>query len=107
MKTEHEIPLFSEVVARLGAGAVDTVLAAELAALVEAVALHEKPGTLTVKIAVDTIGMNGSTVTVTVDHTLKPPKSKPSGSVLYVGNAGSLHRDDPYQQTLPTPKDHS
>lgn len=105
--TTPTIPLLSQVLAQLDAGAVDTVLAAELAALVEAVSHHEKPGTLTVKIAVDTVGMNGSTVTVTVDHTLKPPKSKPSGSVLFVGDAGSLHRNDPFQQTLPTPKDHS
>lgn len=105
--TTPTIPLLSQVLAQLDAGAVDTVLAAELAALVEAVSHHEKPGTLTVKIAVDTVGMNGSTVTVTVDHTLKPPKSKPSGSVLFVGDAGSLHRNDPFQQTLPTPKDNS
>ena len=105
--TEPTIPLLSQVLAQLDAGAVDAVLAAELAALVEAVSHHEKPGTLTIKIAVDTVGMNGSTVTVTVDHTLKTPKSKPSGSVLFVGDAGSLHRNDPFQQTLNIPKDHS
>ncbi len=37
------------------------------------------------------------TVLVTFEQHLKPPKNAPANALAYVGDAGTLHKDDPYQ----------
>lgn len=94
------LTLFSKHIAGLAGGQVDAVLTAELADLVQAVSAMQKKGTLTLKITVDPVGSSGHAVQMTVDHKTAPPRPQPDGSVLYVGDGGSLHRSDPYQQQL-------
>ena len=100
MASPRPIPKFSALLAQLDAGTVDDALSADLATLVQAVQDHDKAGTLTLKVIVEPAGSGSRTVAVVVDHKASAPRPRPGGSVLWVGELGSLHRSDPYQQTL-------
>ena len=98
---------FSSTLARLDAGIADDALTAELGNLVEQVAATGKPARLTVTVTIEPAGASGRSVTVSATHKATPPKAPASGSVFWVGEAGTLHDADPYQQTLSIKGDNS
>lgn len=95
------IPQVSAILAQLDAGCVNDVLSADLAELVQAVQSHDKPGRLTIVLNIEPAGSGARTVQVTEEHTVKMPKARPSGSIMFVGDKGALSKTDPYQQTIP------
>lgn len=98
MSTEPQ--LMSELLATLDGGTIDRALAMDIAALVEEVQAKTKPASITLKIVFEPMGLNGHAVQVLASHTITPPKPARAGSVLFVGDHGSLHRTDPYQGVL-------
>lgn len=91
---------FHEWLADHARGTLDNELTAELAELVKAVSELEKPGTLTLQLKVDVAGSGGRTVFIAGKVTSKPPVPAPEASIFYVGDGGTLHRDDPYSPRL-------
>ncbi len=89
----------SEIIAGLDAGNIDAAASLDLAALVEEVHQRGKPGKLTITLTVEPKGLQNHTVEVLAEHKVSHPKPPPAGSVLFVGDHGSLHRTDPYQQS--------
>jgi len=90
----------SELLAGIEGGAFDETISIDLAALVERIHERGKKGTLTLKFEVVPKGMNNQNVEVKVTHTVSRPTPAAAGHVLYVGDGGSLHKTDPYQQTV-------
>lgn len=82
-------------------GTLNDELTAALGELVEAVGSHEKPGKLTLTLTVDVAGSGGRTVLIAGEVTTKAPKPAPEASIFYVGDAGTLHRDDPFAMRMP------
>lgn len=82
-------------------GTLNDELTAALGELVEAVGAHEKPGKLTLTLAVDVAGSGGRTVLISGEVAVKAPKPAPEASIFYVGEAGTLHRDDPFAMRMP------
>lgn len=71
--------------------------------LVNAVTLHEKGGTLTLKIEVKPMEKGtGDVLLVTDDITVKMPKAKRKPSVFFPDADGNLRRNDPNQMTFDT-----
>lgn len=69
-----------------------------LAEVVQAVQTHGKAGSVTLKIKVDLAGSIGSRSVQTVCKvTTAPPEPAGEQSIFFVGEGGSLHREDPYQ----------
>lgn len=93
--------MFSVWLAQHARGTLDDELTATLAELVEAVQDHEKKGELVLKLIIEPAGSGRRTVTVAGKVAAKPPEPAPEMSIFYVGDAGTLHRDDPYAQRLP------
>lgn len=98
---ETELRPFSEWITDHAQGTVDLEMTAALAELTQAVAHHGKKGAVTLKITVEPGGSGGRTVVTSCVVDAKPPIPDPEQSIFYVGDGGSLHRDDPYQQRLP------
>lgn len=92
--------LFNEWIAGHSDGGANNEITVELADVVEAVNAHQKKGKLTIEIEIEPIGSGARTVLSKIRVTAKPPRADPEGSVDYVGDLGSLHRTDPYQQRL-------
>lgn len=92
---------FSDWLVDHAQGDVDVEMTLALAEVVQAVAAHGKKGTVTLKITVDTAGSGGRTVETSCVVDAKAPTADPERSIFYVGDKGSLHRDDPYQRRLP------
>lgn len=82
-------------------GTLNDELTMALSEVVEAVTQLDKPGSVVLKLAVDTAGSGGRTVVIAGDVVSKPPKPAPEQSIFFVGERGSLHRDDPYTRRLP------
>jgi len=93
--------LFAEWLADHARGTLNDEATAAFAEVVDAVAHLEKKGTLTVELVVEPAGSNGRTVVVYGRVKVKAPEAAPEASIFYVGDAGSLHRDDPFAQRLP------
>lgn len=96
-----ERPLFHKWLKSHARGTLDGEATAALAELVAQVSDLEKPGKLILELKVDVAGSGGRTVLIAGKVTTKPPEPAPEASVFYVGDGGSLHRDDPYQGRLP------
>src|ERR1044072_6162640 len=92
---------FSTWLAQHARGTLDDELTATLAELVESVQDHEKKGELVLKLIVEPAGSGRRTVTVAGKVAAKPPEPAPEMSIFYVGERGSVHRDDPYVQRFP------
>jgi hypothetical protein len=82
-------------------GTLDDELTAALAEVVEAVAHLEKPGKIVLELKVDVAGSGGRTVVTSGKVTTKPPEPAAEVSLFYVGEGGSLHREDPFQTRMP------
>lgn len=92
---------FSDWITDHAQGDVDVEMTLALAEVVQAVTNHGKKGTVTLKVAIDTAGSGGRTVEISCVVDAKAPTADPERSIFYVGDKGSLHRDDPYQRRLP------
>lgn len=97
---------FSDIVAMLDTGNIDAALTMDLADLVEQCHARGKSGSLTLKITVDPQGLQQQQAQITAEHKVTLPKPPLAGSVLFIGDNGSLHRTDPYQQTFNTQENH-
>lgn len=98
---ESDRVAFHDWLATHARGTLNDELTAALGELVEAVGSHEKPGKLTLTLAVDVAGSGGRTVLISGEVAIKAPKPAPEASIFYVGEAGTLHRDDPFASRLP------
>jgi hypothetical protein len=92
---------FSEWVTDHAQGAVDDEMTLALADLVQAVAAHGKKGTVTLKVTVEPAGSGGRTVETSCLVEAKAPQPDPEKSIFFVGERGSMERDDPYHKRLP------
>ena len=71
-----------------------------IAEVTEAVNRLRKSGSVTLKLSINPAGEGGRTVLVGAKVTADVPTPKPDPSIFYVGDHGSLHREDPYQQRI-------
>lgn len=95
--------MFNEWIAGHARGTLNDEITAALGDVVDAVTHLEKPGKVTIEIAVAPAGSGGRTVAVAGKVTAKPPQPAPQMSIFYAGENGSLHRNDPFQQRLADP----
>lgn len=91
---------FSEWITDHARGTVDDEMTMAIAEVTEAVAHHDKPGTVVLKLKIEPAGNGGRTVATSCTVDAKPPQPGAEQSIFYVGEGGSLHRDDPYQTRL-------
>lgn len=98
---QTESTMFSKWLADYGYGHTDGRLTLALREVVEAVMLHDKTGTVSLKLTVSKSGGDG--VKVTTDVSSKPPESKPGGQFFFVTKepGAGLSRNHPSQPTLP------
>lgn len=92
---------FSDWLTQHAQGDVDIEMTLALAEVVQAVANHGKKGKVTLTVTVDNAGSGGRTVSTACTVEAKAPTADPEQSIFWVGDKGSLHRDDPYQQRMP------
>jgi hypothetical protein len=92
---------FDDWIAGHARGTLNEEATAALGELVSAVSDLKKKGTLTIEITVEPTGTSGRMVMVGARVKTKVPQPDAELSVRYVGDGGTLHRDDPYQQRLP------
>jgi hypothetical protein len=92
---------FSDWLTDHAQGDVDVEMTLALAEVVQAVINHGKKGSVTLKVHIDTAGSGARTVVTACVVEAKAPTAEPERSIFYVGERGSLHRDDPYQRRLP------
>lgn len=98
MTTANQPPRpFVEWLSEFKAGAVADQLTAALAEVAQAVHLHEKKGTVTLKL---TLNEQGGGVVVEADVNHSAPVAKAQGQFFYVDRDGSLSRRDPAQPTM-------
>lgn len=91
---------FHEWLADHARGTLDDELTAALADVVENVAHQEKPGKVTLELTVEAAGRGGRTVVIGGKVKVKLPEQAPEQSIFYVGDGGTLWRDDPYAQRM-------
>lgn len=91
---------FATWLERHARGTLNDELSMALAEVVEHVAHLEKKGTLTLTLTVEPAGSGGRTVSISGKTASKPPAPNPEVGIFYVGESGSLHRDDPYSKPL-------
>lgn len=108
MEDEHtaqvqaaERQLFSDWLTKHARGILNEEATAGLAEVVQDVVDGGKAGKLTITIVVAPAGPGGRTVTIGGTVVVKTPQPAPELGVFYVGERGSLHRDDPFQRRLP------
>lgn len=88
---------FAEWIQRHARGTLNDEATQALAEVVQTVTDVGKVGKVIVEITVQPTGAGGRTVAVGGKVSTKMPAPAPELGVFYVGDAGSLHRDDPYQ----------
>lgn len=81
-------------------GAVDDELTVALAEVVAAVAHLGGKGKVVLEVQIDPAGSGGRMVSTQCVVKTKPPLPPAEPSVFFVGDGGSLVRDDPYQARL-------
>lgn len=84
---------FSEWITDHARGTVDDEMTMAIAEVTEAVAHHDKPGTVVLKLKIEPAGNGGRTVATSCTVDAKPPQPGAEQSIFYVGEGGSLHRD--------------
>lgn len=91
---------FHEWIRDQQSGLTDDEITAALATVVEAVQHLGKKGKVVVELQVEPAGSGGRNVEVAAKVTAKPPEPDPTPSIYFIGDHGSLHRDDPYQKRM-------
>lgn len=92
---------FHEWLSRHARGTLDSEATIGLAEVVQSVTDIGKAGKLVIEVVVEPAGSGGRTVAIGGKVLKKLPLPSPELGVFYVGDGGSLHRDDPYQQRIP------
>lgn len=95
--TDIERPTFATWLGKHRRGALEEEVTAALGEVVTAVAAHNKPGHLSLRIDVTP---SGRTVLITDRVTTKIPEPDREAAIYFPGPEGGLHRDDPYQGLL-------
>jgi hypothetical protein len=93
---------FSEWITDHARGTVDDELTAALMEVTEAVSHLGKKGAVILRVNIEPAGSGGRTVTTACLVDARPPVADPEQSIFFVGEGGTLHRDDPYQQRFDT-----
>lgn len=96
----HDIIPFDEWIKGQDRGVANDEATLAIPQVVEAVSILRKKGKVILEITVDPAGDTGRNVEVSVKVVAKPPEAAPTPSIYFVGDNGSLHREDPYQQRL-------
>lgn len=91
---------FHEFIVDQSQGTADLEMTAAIAEVTEAVNRLSKGGSVTLKLSITPAGEGRRTVLVGAKVTSDVPTPKPDPSIFYVGDHGSLHREDPYQQRI-------
>lgn len=91
---------FHEWIRDQQSGLTDDEITSALATVVEAVQHLGKKGKVAIELQVEPAGSGGRNVEVAVKVTAKPPEPEPTPSIYFIGESGSLHRDDPYQARM-------
>lgn len=99
--TETARRSFAEEVAALARGTLNDEATLALADLVAAVSALGKKGSLSVVLTVEPTGSAGRTLTIAGSVKVKAPLPDPEVSIRFVGDAGTLHLDDPFAKPLP------
>jgi hypothetical protein len=100
MRMEEHQP-FHEWLERHARGTLTDEATAALAEVVQAVSDIGGKGSVVLTVIVEPAGSGGRTVAIGGKVATKLPVPAPELGVFYVGDGGSLHRDDPYQQRFP------
>lgn len=90
-------PDFAEFITDLSHGSVNQRLTEDLAQVVEAVQETGRVGELTIKLNVK---LEGGMAVVNTEIKSKAPRAPLPGTMFFVGNNGSLHREDPRQTKM-------
>lgn len=96
----HPITPFHDWIRDQQSGLTDDEITAAMAQVVEAVTHLGAPGRVSIDLAISPAGSGGRNVEVAVKVTAKPPQPRPTPSIYFVGDHGSLHRDDPYHARM-------
>jgi hypothetical protein len=96
---------FHDWIQSQASGTADDEITAALATVTEAVNHLQKKGKVVIELQVEPAGSGSRSVLVGAKVTAKPPEPEPTPSFYFVGDNGSLHRDDPYQRTLDDARD--
>ena len=97
LPTDGGLTLFSKFVAGFRMGNTDDELSAALADVVQAVQHYGQSGSLTFTVKVTSNG--GQAVRIVDSISTKLPKPPRAEAIYFTDHAGSLFREDPYQQT--------
>lgn len=98
--TTGVLPQFSNWISDQASGTTDDEMSAALATVTEAVGRLGRKGKVTLDLVIEPAGSSGRNVAVAAKVTAKPPEAEPTPSIYFVGDHGSLHRDDPYQRRM-------
>lgn len=82
-------------------GTLNDELTLALAEIVDACSTARKPASLTLRLDVSTSGDSGRMVVIAGRVKTKVPEPAAEQSIFFVGEGGSLHRDDPYAKPFP------
>lgn len=82
-------------------GTLNADATAALGEVVKAVGDLGKAGKVTIELTIEPAGSGGRTVTIGGRVSGKPPRPAPEVGIFYIGDGGSLHRDDPYAVRMP------
>lgn len=93
--------LFSTWIEKHARGALNDEATLALADVVQTVADIGKAGKLVIEITVKPAGSSKRSVAIGGKVVEKMPTPEPELSVFFIGEGGSLHRDDPFQRLLP------
>lgn len=97
---DQPLTQFSDWIKTQASGTTDDEMTAALSTVVEAVHQMEKKGKVTLELTVEPAGSGGRNVYLAGKVTAKPPEPLPMPSIFFVGDHGSLHREDPYQKRM-------
>lgn len=92
---------FSEWIAKHARGVLNDEATIALADVVQTVADVGKAGKLVLEITVKPAGSSKRSVSIGGKVVEKMPTPDPELSVFFIGEGGSLHRDDPFQAQIP------
>jgi hypothetical protein len=92
---------FHEWLAAHSQGRLNDDATAALRELTYTVESLRKSGKMILEITVEPVGQAVTTVAIGGTVTVKPPKPAPEMSIFFVGENGTLHRNDPTQRRIP------
>jgi hypothetical protein len=101
IEDDDEVAEITEVLAAVAGPGGIADATAEFRQLVNEVTGTGRKGSMTFVLEVERTGSTGRRVNIKGRWQSKLPKPEPEEAVFYVGDAGSLHQHDPFQERLP------